>query len=95
MLYRIKCSICEDRETDVAYIGETKRSVRLRFNEHVHNVKNGTVDTPIGDHFTESHQELQFVRGEIPLSVEILQKLMIIHIKKFASLFIFENIDLY
>ena len=73
-------SICEDRGTDVAYIGETKRPVRLRFNEHVLNAKNGTVDAPIGDHFTESHQEHQFVRGEIPLSVEILKKIMIIHI---------------
>ena len=74
VVYRIKCRICEDRGTDVAYIGETKRPVRLRFNEHVLNAKNGTMNTPIGDHFTESHQEHQFVRGEIPLSVEILQK---------------------
>ena len=44
VVYRIKCVICESRGKDVAYIDKTKRPVRLRFNEHVLNAKNKTIE---------------------------------------------------
>ena len=66
--------VCGNRGDDVTYIGETKRPIRLRFNEHVLSAKNKTPETPIGDHFIAAHREHQCIRGEIPLSVEILQK---------------------
>ena len=65
-------AICEKPQGGGGWNQPTPAGARV--NEHVLNAKNGTMDTPIGDHFTESHQEHQFVRGEIPLSVEILQK---------------------
>ena len=55
-------------------MGETKRPIRLRFNEHVLSAKNKTRDTPIGDHFGSAHRELELQRGVIPLTVEIIQK---------------------
>ena len=58
----------------MTYIGETKRPIRLRFNEHVLSAKNKTPDTPIGDHFIADHQDHQIHRHDIPLSVQILQK---------------------
>ena len=73
-VYRVKCVLCEYRGEEVTYIGETKRPIRLRFNEHVLNAKNKTPETPIGDHFIQAHHEYQSERGEIPLSVEIMQK---------------------
>ena len=73
-VYKLTCVICEGRGEDVTYIGETKRPIRLRFNEHVLNAKNKTPETPIGDHFLESHRDHQHLRRDIPLSVEILQK---------------------
>ena len=74
VVYKLQCVICEGRGENVSYIGETKRPIRLRFNEHVLNAKNSTPDTPIGDHFIAVHQDYQPPRGYIPLSVEILQK---------------------
>ena len=37
MVCEIVCELCEENKTRNAYIGETKRNVRLRFNEHLIN----------------------------------------------------------
>ena len=42
VVYEIKCTICKDSD----YIGETKRQIRLRFNEHLRAAKNKPRDTP-------------------------------------------------
>ena len=54
-MYQIRCGICGGDGRDGMYIGETKRPLRLRFNEHVRDMLNGTQDTPMGDHFRERH----------------------------------------
>ena len=46
VVYKICCTLCQN----VDYIGETKRPVRLRYNEHLRNAKNKTADTTFGDH---------------------------------------------
>ena len=74
VVYKITCVICQGKGKDMTYIGETKRPIRLRFNEHVLSAKNKTPDTPIGDHFIADHQEHQTLRRDIPLTVQILQK---------------------
>ena len=74
VVYKISCVICGDRGDSIAYIGETKRPIRLRFNEHVLNAKNQTPETPIGEHFLTVHHDYQTPPDFIPLSVEILQK---------------------
>ena len=58
----------------MTYIGETKRTIRLRFNEDVLSARNKTPDTPIGDHLISAHLDYKVQRREIPLSVYLLQK---------------------
>ena len=53
VVYEIKCKLCQDS----TYIGETKRLVRLRFNEHLRDAKNKTRDTPWGDHIRNHHSD--------------------------------------
>ena len=74
VVYRLTCVICKDKGELVTYIGESKRPIRLRFNEHVLSAKNKTPDTPIGDHFITAHPDYKAEGRNIPLSVEILQK---------------------
>ena len=46
--------------------------MRLRFNEHFRDVFNVTQDTPMGDHFRESHPAAD--EGTIPLKVRVLYR---------------------
>ena len=71
VVYRISCTLCKDRPA--IYIGESKRPIRLRFNEHVRNMLNASPDTPLGDHFREAHGQLSVDRGgDLPLTVEVV-----------------------
>ena len=51
------CEDCEENKTRNTYIGEIKRNVRLRFNEHLRAARHRTPDTPLGDHMTTCHQD--------------------------------------
>ena len=72
VVYCITCNQCTSDGDPVTYVGECKRPIRLRFNEHVLNAKNSSPDTPFGDHFRSHHA------GETlpdhPLSVRILHR---------------------
>ena len=50
---------------DSLYIGETKRPVRLRFNEHLRDALNKSEDTPMGDHFREFHISVERERNRL------------------------------
>ena len=50
---------------DSLYIGETKRPVRLRFNEHLRDALNKSEDTPMGDHFRECHMDVERERNRL------------------------------
>ena len=52
-VYKITCNLCS--ENPATYIGESKRRVRDRFNEHLRDAKNHTKNTPLGDHTALSH----------------------------------------
>ena len=67
-VYLITCNICAPK---VSYIGESKRSVRLRFNEHLRDAKNKTKNTPFGEHFMNYHADVQI--DENTLSISILK----------------------
>ena len=54
------------------YIGETKRPVRLRFNEHIRDALNKSQDTPMGDHFRESHPGIDGENN--PLRIRVLYR---------------------
>ena len=53
-VYMITCNLCTNKQT---HIGESKRSVGLRFNEHMRDAKNKnkTKNTPFGEHFMKCH----------------------------------------
>ena len=48
VVYRMDCDLCGKDES--FYIGETRRSVRLRYNEHIRDANNNKADTPFGLH---------------------------------------------
>ena len=56
VVYEISCQLCEQENRRSIYIGETKRSVRQRFNEHLRDARHKADDTPLGDHMAACHQ---------------------------------------
>ena len=72
VVYCVTCNLCTSDNNRVAYIGECKRPIRLRFNEHVLDAKNNSFDTPFGDHFRVCH--VGETLPEHALSVEILHR---------------------
>ena len=48
VVYRMDCRLCPENAS--FYVGETRRPVRLRYNEHIRDAKNGKKDTPFGLH---------------------------------------------
>ena len=67
VVYEIKCTLCHDHETN--YIGETKRLLRLRYNEHLWDAKNKTEDTPFGDHIRNYHPDATITPSSMPLNI--------------------------
>ena len=69
VIYRMDCTLCASDES--FYIGETRRSVRLRYNEHIRDAKNNKSDTPFGLH-QEKHPGVQLNSSNV--SIKILHK---------------------
>ena len=72
VVYELSCNVCQENGPGRTYVGETKRPVRLRFNEHVRAAINETQDTPMGDHFRESHSGADM--DSVPLRIRVLYK---------------------
>ena len=71
LVYRIRCKLCTDE--NVIYIGETKRPIRLRFNEHIRDIRHKTLDSPLGDHFRQKHADVNLTRtDDLPLEISIV-----------------------
>ena len=66
VVYEVRCEVCGN-----IYIGESKRPVRLRFNEHVRSMLCFTENTPLGDHFRNKHPNM---RDRALLSIKILKR---------------------
>jgi len=47
-VYRIDCTLCPDGQS--FYIGESRRAIRKRFNEHLGDARNKRMDSPFGIH---------------------------------------------
>ena len=73
VVYELSCKLCARKGLTACYIGETKRPIRLRLNEHILAAKNLTPDTPLGDHFIEKHSTDIISRQCVPVTVKILQ----------------------
>ena len=56
VVYKIICKLCT--QNPGIYIGESKRRVRDRFNEHIRDAKNRTRNTPLGDHIRKTTRHL-------------------------------------
>ena len=63
----LKCKLCVANVENIDYKGETKRPMRLRFNEHVRDMICRRNDTPMGDYFRTIHHEA----GHTPLPFEV------------------------
>ena len=72
VVYELSCQVCHEKGEDLNYIGETKRPVRLRFNEHVRDALNRSPDTPMGEHFKQAHSPLD--RSSDPLRMRVLYR---------------------
>ena len=72
VVYRLNCKLCQERSEESTYIGETKRPVRLRFNEHIRDARNASEGTTIGDHFKERHSAQDI--PSTPLQIQILHR---------------------
>ena len=56
VVYRITCEICADSGgPPQTYVGETKRCIRYRFDEHYRDAANCTPQTPFVDHMNMCH----------------------------------------
>ena len=75
VVYEIGCELCRGNhgEGEGIYIGETKRPLRLRFNEHVRDMLNETEDSPMGEHFKACHSGIAH-DSRIPLKVRVLYR---------------------
>ena len=65
VVYEIQCALCQNTN----YIGETKRLIRLRFNEHLRDAKNRTTDTPFGDHMRQHHPDAVLTASSLRIRI--------------------------
>ena len=72
VVYRLSCKTCEQEGQSSIYIGETKRPVRLRFNEHIRDAQNATEGTPMGEHFKQRHSATDL--DPVPLQIKIMHR---------------------
>ena len=71
VVYQLTCMICTDSgDSPKTYIGETKRCVRYRFDEHFRDGVNRTQQTPIGEHMIQCHPNEPVPR----LSIAVLRR---------------------
>ena len=71
VVYELTCKLC-----GATYVGESKRPLRLRFNEHLRSAVNETKLTPIGDHFGSCHNGIPKADklNDPPLEVKVLMR---------------------
>ena len=60
--------MCTGGATSI-YVGETKRPLRLRYNEHLRDISNRK-DTPMGDHFRMVHPDAESTA--VPIEARVL-----------------------
>ena len=68
VVYKITCKLCVEKPS--VYIGESKRRIRDRFNEHIRDAKNKTKNTPFGDHMAQKHPTNNITHNSLKISIE-------------------------
>ena len=69
VVYLLHCKLCRDDGVTADYVGETKRPLRLRYNEHLRDIMNRKEDTPMGDHFRTAHPGIDITAPPIGAKV--------------------------
>ena len=54
-IYKITCMTCRDKGVEATYIGQSRRPIRARYNEHLGDARLRNVDTGLGDHTIDYH----------------------------------------
>ena len=71
-VYKITCKLCKSTGNSEYYIGESKRPIRYRFNEHLGDARLRRMDTPIGEHILNSHTDISNADVNNAFHIEIL-----------------------
>ena len=72
VVYKISCKLCESAGRAQFYIGESKRPIRYRFNEHLGDARLRRLDTPLGEHVLEWHADIPSSNVNDSFRIEIL-----------------------
>jgi len=68
VVYKITCNSC----LGIFYVGETKRSIRDRYNEHLGDARLRREYTPLGEHMIGKHSNMEHSDTNTNFKVEIL-----------------------
>ena len=71
-VYKITCLECEREGVQATYIGQSRRPIRARFNEHLGDARLRNPDTGLGDHTLEHHENMDNIQINSNFSIEIL-----------------------
>ena len=58
VIYKITCLACKRQGAQASYIGQSRRPIRARFNEHLGDARLRKPDTGPGDHTLDWHTDL-------------------------------------
>ena len=64
--------MCQLKQRNEFYIGESARPIRYRFNEHLSNARKRKPDTPLGEHITDFHFDTSDTEINAGFTVAIL-----------------------
>ena len=73
-VYKITCNLCNSTGISEYYIGESKRPIRYRFNEHLWDARLRRMDTPLGEHIPNSHTDISNADVNNAFHIEILTR---------------------
>ena len=71
-VYKITCLTCQSIGVTATYIGQSRRPIRARFNEHLGDARLRKPDTGLGDHIAEHHWEMDNNKINSNFHIEIL-----------------------
>ena len=71
-IYQITCLACKRKGIRATYIGQSRRPIRIRFNEHLGDARLRKPDTGLGEHTLEHHTEMDSKEINTNYRIEIL-----------------------
>ena len=71
-MYKITCTFCEANDSVQSHVGESKRPIHYRFNEHLGDTRLRKTGTPLGDHILRFHVDVSNEVVNSCFKIEIL-----------------------